>query len=140
MKKAIKFEVTYDHPIANVWKALTDKEAMSEWLMPCDMEPVVGHKFQFRTKPYPGFDGIVNCEVLTVDEPKLLAFSWSGGSLENTRVTFRLEAQGEKTKLHFEHGGFDGLLNKLIVRRILAAGWKKKILAVQLPKYLKHNQ
>ncbi|MEL7005904.1 MAG: SRPBCC domain-containing protein, partial [Bacteroidota bacterium] len=98
MKDSIRMSVTYNHPVEAVWEALTNKEAMSEWLMPCNIEPVVGNKFQFRTKPYPGFDGIVNCEVLEVKENELLSFSWSGGSLENTKVSFHLEAQGEQTK------------------------------------------
>jgi len=38
---------------------------MADWLMPNDFQPRLGHKFQFRTKPAPGFDGIVNCEVVT---------------------------------------------------------------------------
>lgn len=29
-----------------------------------DFEPRIGHRFQFRTEPAPGFDGVVNCEVL----------------------------------------------------------------------------
>lgn len=136
MKDNIKMKVAYDHPIETVWQALTEAEAMSEWLMPCDIQPIVGHKFQFKTKPYPGFDGIVNCEVLEVREKELLSFIWNGGSLGNTRVAFRLEEQGEKTILYFEHAGFKGFFNKLVVRKILANGWQKKILVKSLPKYL----
>lgn len=136
MKDSIKMKVTYDHPINEVWKALTDAEAMSSWLMPCDIEPIVGHKFQFKTKPYPGFNGIVNCEVLEVKDMERLSFSWSGGSLENTTVSFILEADGDKTILNFEHSGFKGFMNKLLVKKILANGWKTKILVKQLPKYL----
>ena len=84
MEDSIKMKVTYDHPLESVWEALTDAEAMSEWLMPCDIKPIVGHQFQFRTKPYPGFDGIVNCEVLEIKEKELLSFSWNGGSLKET--------------------------------------------------------
>lgn len=136
MARSIKFTKTYHHPVEKVWQALTDKNAMSEWLMPCDIEAVVGNKFQFRTKPYPGFDGIVNCEVVKVEKNKELSFTWSGGSLENTLVTFKLEADSDMTILHFEHSGFEGLVNKIIVKKILANGWKKKILLIQLPKFL----
>ena len=136
MKDSIQLDITYDHPVEDVWEALTNKEAMSEWLMPCDIKPVVGHRFQFKTKPYPGFDGIVNCEVLVVKKYEELSFSWSGGSLENTRVSFKLFPQGDQTNLQFVHSGFEGFFNKLIVRRILAAGWKTKILVKLLPNYL----
>lgn len=136
MNDSIKLTITYDHPVENVWEALTNAEAMSEWLMPCDIKAIVGHQFQFKTKSYPGFDGVVNCEVLAVIENELLSFSWSGGSLKDTRVDFKLEANGEQTVLHFEHSGFEGFFNKLIVKRILATGWKTKILVKQLPNYL----
>ena len=137
MTRTIQLTVTYDFPIEEVWKALTDKEAMSEWLMPCDIEPIVGHNFQFKTKPYPGFNGIINCEVLEVIEHERFSFSWSGGSLNNTKVTFKLKRAGTtKTIVEFEHSGFEGLLNQLIIRRILANGWKTKILVNYLPTYL----
>jgi len=136
MGKSIKLTRVYEAPLEKVWQALTDQKAMSEWLMPCDFEPKIGHKFQFRTKSYPGFDGIVNCEVLELRENELLSFSWSGGSLKNTVVTFKLLPENGKTRLDFEHSGFEGLVNSLIVRKILSNGWKKKILSVQLPNYL----
>ncbi|MEL6556594.1 MAG: SRPBCC domain-containing protein [Bacteroidota bacterium] len=136
MKDSIKMKVTYDHSLESVWEALTDAEAMSEWLMPCDIKPIVGHQFQFRTKPYPGFDGIVNCEVLEVIEKELLSFSWNGGSLKETKVSFRLEKNGDGTTLQFEHSGFQGFFNKLVVKKILSNGWKTKILVKLLPKYL----
>ena len=139
MARSIKLTTTYSHPIASVWEALTNSAAMSQWLMPCDIKPEVGHHFQFRTKPSIGFKGIVDCTVLEVEHEKKLSISWSAGGLKNTRVDFILEAKGDQTILHFEHSGFEGFMNNLIARRILAAGWKTKILTVQLPKYLNHE-
>lgn len=136
MPKSIKLTTTYPHPVKQVWEALTDYRAMSEWLMPCDIQPQVGHRFQFQTKSYPGFDGIVHCEILEVVPLKKLSFSWSGGSLNNTVVSFYLRAVGEHTELTFEHRGFEGFFNTLVVRRLLADGWKRKILTVRLPNYL----
>ncbi len=136
MLKSIQFSRVYDYPIEAVWHALTDAEAMSEWLMPCNFKPEVGYEFQFKTKPYPGFDGITHCKVLEVKEKELLSFSWSGGSLKDTTVTFQLSDLDGRTKLDFAHTGFEGFVNSVIVRRILARGWKKKILAILLPQYL----
>ena len=135
--KAIKLTRVYDYPVDVLWHALTDQEAMSEWLMPCNFKPEVGYEFEFRTKSYPGFDGITRCKVLELRERELLSFSWSGGSLKNTVVSFRLTPlEGGKTRLDFEHDGFTGFLNGVIVRKILANGWTNKILTVYLPKYL----
>jgi hypothetical protein len=36
-----------------------------------------------------------------------LVFSWSAGGLEGARVSFRLEPDGEATRVLFEHSGFD---------------------------------
>jgi uncharacterized protein YndB with AHSA1/START domain len=49
----------------------------------------------------------VQCEVLECEPPGRLAFSWSAGGLADTRVTFRLEPDGDGTRLLLEHSGFD---------------------------------
>ncbi len=136
LKNSIDFSISYDHPVAAVWAALTNADALSQWLMPCDFQPVVGHKFQFRTEPSVGFDGIINCEVLEIIEKEKLVLSWSGGKNMSTVVTFQLTDQSEKTLLEFQHTGFQGIFEQLVVRKILANGWLKTILSVNLPKYL----
>lgn len=94
-----------------MWRALTDRATLAEWMFPNDFEPRVGHRFTFRVPPNPkaGFDGlVVKCEVLECDPPKRLLFSWSvAGPVENTRVSYRLEPDGDGTHLVFEHSGFD---------------------------------
>jgi len=35
----------YPHPIEIVWRAISEREAISEWLMKTDFEPQVGRKF-----------------------------------------------------------------------------------------------
>ena len=57
-----------------------------------DFAPVVGHKFQFRVKPQLGWRGIVDCEVLEVDQPRKLSYSWQGDpKYRVTNVTWLLE-------------------------------------------------
>ena len=137
MRRSIQFGRTYPHSIERVWRALTDPALVSEWLMPTDLRAEAGHRFTFHTKPYPGFDGTVHCEVLRVRPPHELAFSWSGGGLADTEVSFVLEVIGAReTRLRFAHTGFDGLLNRLIARNVLAAGWRGKILSRRLPAVL----
>ena len=51
---------------------------------------------------------VVHCEVIECEPPNRLAFSWSaGGPVVNTRVSFRLEPDGDGTRVLFEHSGFD---------------------------------
>ncbi len=58
MKADIDVTVSYPHPPGLVWEALTSSEALTAWLMPNGFKPVVGHRFTFRAKPAPRFDGI----------------------------------------------------------------------------------
>jgi uncharacterized protein YndB with AHSA1/START domain len=116
MTKTIQREILIPQPREQVWRALTDSAMLAEWMFPNDFEPRVGHHFTFRVPPNPklNFDGlVVRCEVLECEPPSesgggRLAFSWSaGGPVENTRVSYRLEPDGDGTRLVFEHSGFD---------------------------------
>ena len=110
MTKTIRREILIPQPRKQVWRALTDSTALAEWMFPNDIEPRVGHHFTFRVPANPKacFDGmIVRCEVLECEPPSRLAFSWSAGGLVDTRVSFRLEPDGEGTRVLFEHSGFD---------------------------------
>ena len=126
MPRAIVLSAVYPHPPEKVWRALTTRAALERWLMPNDFEPRVGHRFQFRTTPAPGFDGIVHCEVVTLDPPRTLAFTWKGGGID-TVVTFTLRPEGEGTALEFEQAGFEGARG-LFVRSLLGNGWKGMLL------------
>jgi uncharacterized protein YndB with AHSA1/START domain len=111
MSKTIQREILLPQPSEQVWRALTDSAALAEWMYPNGFEPRVGHRFTFQVPPNPkvGFAGlVVHCEVLECEPPSRLAFSWSaGGPVVDTRVSFRLEPDGEGTRLLFEHSGFD---------------------------------
>ena len=111
MTKTIKREILIPQPREQVWRAITDSATLAEWMFPNDFEPRVGHHFTFRVpgNPKMNFEGLtVRCEVLECDAPNRLEFSWSaGGPVENTRVIFRLEPDGDGTRILFEHSGFD---------------------------------
>jgi uncharacterized protein YndB with AHSA1/START domain len=124
VKTDIDITVSYPHPPSRVWEALTSSEALAAWLMPNDFQPVAGHRFSFQTKPRRafGFDGVVRCQVLELDPPHRMVWSWAGGSIETT-VTFTLEpAAGAGTTLRMRQEGFHGLGAQL-TRTILAGGW-----------------
>jgi uncharacterized protein YndB with AHSA1/START domain len=112
----IQKEILIPQPREQVWQALTDSDSLADWMFPNDFEPRIGHKFVFRVPPNPkvGFEGlVVRCEVVQCEPPGLdgggrLAFTWSaGGAVENTRVSFRLEPDGDGTRVFLEHSGFD---------------------------------
>ena len=98
------------HPPQRVWRALTTSELIAEWLMQNDFAPKVGHRFTFRATPVPGWSGITNCEVLEVDDPRLLSSRWGDGSESDsglvTVVTWNLTPQEGGTLVRMEHSGF----------------------------------
>ena len=122
MKRDLRFEAVYPHPIERVWRAITDPQAIARWLMKNDFEPRVGHKFQFRSKPMGNWDGIVNCEVLECEPPRRLVYTWNS-NVVNTVLNITLERAGEGTKLVLEHKGFAGFKG-LMTSFILGSGWK----------------
>jgi uncharacterized protein YndB with AHSA1/START domain len=134
MKRDLHFEILYPHPINRVWLALTDPVAVGEWLMPNNFEPRVGHRFRFRTSPAPGFDGIINSEVLEVDPPRRLVYTWTNGTM-NTRVTWTLKDTPEGTLLTLDHTGFEGVRGWML-SGMLGQGWRSKKLAKNLAAYL----
>lgn len=124
MKRDLHFDAFYPHPPERVWRALTNREAIARWLMENDFEPRVGHRFQLRAKPVPGWDGIVNCEVLELDEPRRMAWSWKSSAPLDTVLTITLHPDGAGTRLHLAHTGFAGM-KQMMVSFILGSGWKK---------------
>jgi uncharacterized protein YndB with AHSA1/START domain len=133
MKRRIDRTVHYPHPPDRVWQSLATTEALAAWLMPNDFQPKLGHRFTFRTKPRPGFDGIVRCEVLEIDPPRTMVWSWEGGGMK-TVVTFRLSPTADGTRVHLRHEGFEGL-RPVLVSYMLGRGWAK-MLARRVPAVL----
>lgn len=125
MKRDIAFEVDYPHPPQKVWRALTDSKILARWLMENDFEPRLGHRFTFRMKPQPGFDGIVHCEVRELNEPRRLSYSWTGGPLRS-EVTFTLTPTPAGTRLRLEHNGFEGM-KAVLLSFLMGGGWGKML-------------
>jgi uncharacterized protein YndB with AHSA1/START domain len=116
----LRLEREYPHPPAKVWRALTDPELISRWLMETDFEPIVGHRFTLRTDPAPGFDGVVHGVVLAIDEPRRIEFSWKGGPID-TVVTWELVPTDTGTRLVVTQRGFEGFKG-WFVRSLLGRG------------------
>lgn len=126
MTNGIETDAFLAHPPEKVWRALTDPDLLASWLMPNDFRAVVGHRFTFRTDPVQaqGFDGIVHCEVVTLEPPRLLAISWVAGGIDTT-VTWRLIPEGTGTRLLLTHDGFDeDDPGQQATRRLLGGGWQ----------------
>jgi uncharacterized protein YndB with AHSA1/START domain len=123
MKRDLSFEIVYPNRPEDVWHALTSSDALAGWLMENDFAPRIGHKFHFRSKSRFGFNRVIPCEVLEVDEPRVLSYSWG---VKGSVVTFRLEPSVDGTRLRLEHKGLGGVRG-VALAWVLSHGWRHKI-------------
>jgi uncharacterized protein YndB with AHSA1/START domain len=106
MKQAVKLDVFYPHPPERVWKALTDRRALATWIMENDFEPYLGHKFQFRRRDHDrsSLEVPIECEIVELDEPKCLAYTWrEATSSETSLVIWTLTSVEGGTQLQLLH-------------------------------------
>ncbi|GMA62112.1 SRPBCC domain-containing protein [Alicyclobacillus fastidiosus] len=105
MSSTLSLDFQYRTSIEKLWSALTDSDKLAKWVMENDFKPVVGHRFQFRMQPIEGWNGIIDCEVLIVDAPHRLSYTWVSMG-ENNTVTWTLQDLGDgKVNLHLEQTG-----------------------------------
>jgi len=104
--ESISFEFELSHAPEKVWRALTDPALLTEWLLPVvglKLEP--GAAFTFKTQPYPGWDGIVNCRILEAEAFRRLCSAWVVGDMD-TVVTFTFTLTASGTRLSLVQSGF----------------------------------
>ena len=105
--RSVIVERDLPHPPEKIWRALTQPHLMAEWLMKNDFAPKVGHKFNLRGD----WGGVLDCEVLTVEPNRTLAYTWNfdhSDAAFNLRsvVTFTLTPTKAGTHLRVEQAGF----------------------------------
>jgi uncharacterized protein YndB with AHSA1/START domain len=148
-------EVFYAHPPEKVWQVITNSRALAAWLMENDFEPRVGCKFCFYSKSLPGIDTNIRCEVIEIDPPKRLVYTWQDCMMSQPSiVTWTLKAVEGGTQLRLQHRiretAFTAARNPVyspmqsvnvkpyssfILESYLNGGWEEK-LCNQLPEIL----
>lgn len=113
MLRDLKLDVFYPYSPERVWKAIANRRALAAWLMENDFEPRVGHKFRFVSQSQQGVEGTIYCEVIELDEPRSLSYTWRGSfTCKPTIVTWRLLPVDGGTQLQLEHNGFESEVTK----------------------------
>jgi uncharacterized protein YndB with AHSA1/START domain len=106
--ETLSFEIEFQHSPQKVWRALTEPELLTQWLLPVTglkLDP--GASFTFNTQPVGGWDGTVKCRVLEVEAQKRLKYAWVVGDMElDTVVTFTLSPTSSGTRLSIVQSGF----------------------------------
>ena len=103
--RTLVMEREMPHPPEKIWRALTQSPLIAEWLMQNDFQPQVGHGFQFRSTPVPGWNGIIDSQVLVVEPNSRLSYSWGTMGMESV-VTWTLTPTAAGTLVRMEHSGF----------------------------------
>jgi uncharacterized protein YndB with AHSA1/START domain len=116
-RASLRLERHLVDPPEVVWSALTDPDQLRSWF-PCDVEVVggtwkVGAAIVFRFAPEV-IDMVLHGQVLAIDQPTLLSFSWGEETLR-----FDLSAEGTGTLMILT----DELPPGIAARN--AAGWEQ---------------
>ena len=105
-------------PIDKVWHALADHREFGTWFKVDLDQPFVAGERSTGKMTYPGFEGYPWLAWVTgVDEPYHLAFEWTPGAdvpddpetAPRTLVEFKLQPEGDGTRLQIVESGFDVL-------------------------------
>jgi uncharacterized protein YndB with AHSA1/START domain len=94
-------QAVFPDRIESVWQALTDSGELAAWLMDNDFVAEVGHRFTMHCDP----EGDIECQVLELEPPRRMTWSWNGQFGETT-VVFELSRVDGGTLLTVEHRGW----------------------------------
>lgn len=123
----IRLSQFINQPPARVWQALTDPTIHARWWAEGDVKAELGARFTLDMRMY----GKQPCEVLAVEPGRLFRYLFAPAVLDTT-ITWRLEPEGDGTRLHLEQSGFN--LNSPIGKMAftgLTAGWPQILARIE---------
>ena len=117
-----------------VWQVLTEEGMVEQWLGCMGYRSEIGTIFYMQqdAAKRAGGDtsGATHCELLALDPPRHMVFSWYYPDMPKTEVLITLEAAGTGTRVALVHTGWDQYDGDQIkaIRDALAGGWGSYVL------------
>ena len=132
----IVLDFFFPHPVARVWRALTDSALLATWFMENDLVARAGHRFRLRPVDLAGMDGLIRADVVRSVEPHVLDMVWSAQDL-HLGVTWRIQPVPGGSVLEVLQNGFLGLggafvSKALVMLSVFASGAGMRFLLLSL--------
>jgi uncharacterized protein YndB with AHSA1/START domain len=139
MSDRIEKSIDIAGPVERVWRALTDHEEFGAWFRVRLEGPFVVGEVSRGRMTYPGYEHLPwEARVVAMEAPTLFAFTWHPYALDpdrdysaepQTRVEFRLAADGEGTRLTVIESGFDSIPaeRRGEALRMNTSGWEAQV-------------
>ena len=120
-------ERTLNAPISKIWQAITDKGQMKQWYFDlAEFKPEVGFEFSFEGKGNAGDVYVHLCTITEVVPGKKISHTWRyKGTDGNSKVTFELFPEGDKTRIKLTHEGLETFISNGpdFAKESFAKGW-----------------
>lgn len=97
----LRFERLLDHPVDEVWRALTEPDRLRHWLADVVIDARQGGRIELRLGQPAGYE--VTGVVTRVDPPKVLDYTWTSPGEPDGVVKWQLIPAGDRCILLFTH-------------------------------------
>ncbi len=125
--QTITQSLTVDAPRAEVFRALTDADALKRWwITDGTSEPRTGGRFRYEWKAAdPANDHLQEGTYDEVVDGERVSYPWSLGPAGDSRVTFTLSERNGATEVALDHSGFPADPAHAAIHDRHAKGWHR---------------
>jgi uncharacterized protein YndB with AHSA1/START domain len=96
----LRFERHMNHPVQQVWTALTSPAQLAQWFAPGEIELSLGGRVHLV---FTDGDGVIDGRVTAIAPPRLLEFTWTDKGDDFGFVRWELGANNGGTRLVLTH-------------------------------------
>jgi uncharacterized protein YndB with AHSA1/START domain len=134
MIEEIATELVIDRPPERLWEVMTREGLVEQWLGCLRYKAEIGHVFYMQPdaakRAADDVAGATHCEMLELEAPRVMRFSWFYPDMPRTEVEICLTPEGGSTRVSLVHRGWDQFDGEMIqqIRDGLAGGWSSYVL------------